>query len=278
MYISIDIGGTNTRVALSKNLKDIEAFETFPSQPDLKSQKVKIKQTVDALCQGKKVIAYAVGIAGFIDTKNCSIINSPNYKILNGTNVKELVSASEDVPVLCLNDTKIAGLGESILGSGKNCNVVAYLALGTGVGGSLVVNQKLDDRSYEPGHQIIKFDDILADGLEIYGSYEAYASGTAFFKNYGVRPRDCKDAKIWHEYGKKVGIGLQNVIFMWNPDCIVIGGGMAKHFDEFLPGIESHLNRLDFINLPRIFKAEFTEGSGIVGGFVYLSQQGYKAI
>lgn len=277
MYISVDIGGTNTRIASSFNLKDVVSFETFPSEQNLDTQKAKIKQTIELVSKGENVKAYAVGIAGIIDKENCRIRSSPNYKILDGVGVHDLLGVGKNVSLFCLNDTKMAGLGEANLGAGSLYDSVAYLALGTGVGGTIINNKKIDEKSYEPGHQIVNFDAKITDGLGLTGTYEMYASGTAFFNKYKLRPHECKDPAIWAEYGNNVGVGILNLILMWSPDCIVIGGGMSKYFDEFMPTVRDYLKNLNVIDLPPIVKAEFGQGSGIVGGFVYLSLQGYKS-
>lgn len=275
MFISIDIGGTNTRVASSEDLKNILDFEIFPSQQVLTEEINLLEEKIKKVSQGKNIEAIILGVAGIIDTKNCVIIKSPNYSILNGIKAKDLIKSFGTSKIYLLNDTVLAAFGEAVLGAGIGYKKVAYLALGTGVGGAFVYNGKIDvDRIYEPGHQIVNFDAESRDGLGVVGSLETFISGTAFQHLYGMYPHECTDPLIWSEYGKRVAMAINNLIFMWDVDCVVIGGGMSKHFDKFYSQIAlADFNNFDFITPPKVLKAKFEQGSGISGGFAYLFSQ-----
>jgi fructokinase len=165
-------------------------------------------------------------------------------------------------------------LGEAVLGAGKDFKNVAYLSLGTGVGGAYIEDKQISNpaRLFEPGHQIVDLGSDIADGFGIKGTLETFISGESFKKRYKVLPHECNDEKVWFEYGRYVGLGIHNMTMLWSPQCIVIGGGMSKYFDKFLPGIENFLVDSKFVDLPKILKAEFGQGSGIVGGLVMISQ------
>lgn len=275
MFIAIDIGGTNTRVAMSHNLKDIDIVETFLSQSDFINEQKLIRETIQRVSKDEEVQSISIGVAGLVNRKTCVIESSPNYPTLNGKKIDSLVEGvSGNFTVACANDTELAALGEAVLGAGKNYKRVGYLSLGTGVGGALIEHQKINDfpHLFEPGHQIINFDSDIVGGFGINGSLEAYVSGPSFKKIYKQDPRSCVDTKIWLEYGKKVGIGLHNLMLVWSPDCLVIGGGVSENFDKFIVGINSQLKLTSFIKIPPILKCEFGQGSGIVGGFVLISQ------
>jgi glucokinase len=274
MFISIDIGGTNTRVASSKNLRDIDATETFPSQRDLEEEKKLLAQAINKLVGENKLDAIALGVAGIVDRENCFIHQSPNYKTLDQINIKDLLSSFNNVPLFCGNDSEIACLGEAILGAGSAFKNIAYLSLGTGVGGDFIENKQLSNpaRLFEPGHQIVDLGSEIADGFGVKGSLETFISGESFKKRYKIQPHECKDEKIWFEYGQHVGLGIHNMTMLWAPECVVIGGGMSKYFDKFIGGTQEFLSKSTFVNLPKILQAEFGQGSGIVGGFVYISQ------
>jgi glucokinase len=275
MFISIDIGGTNTRVASSQNLKDIVATETFPSQKTLDDEKTRLAQALQKLSNGNTLSAIAFGVAGIVDKETCFIEQSPNYKVINQINVKDLLGeAAKNVTIYCGNDSEIACLGEAVLGAGAKFKSVAYLSLGTGVGGAMIENGHVSNppKLFEPGHQIVDVSSSLSDGFGVKGSLETFISGESFKKRYNVQPHECKDEKIWFEYGRNVGLGVHNMTMLWSPDCIVIGGGMSKYFDNFISGVNDFLQGSNFIKLPKILKAEFGQGSGIVGGFVLISQ------
>lgn len=274
MFISIDVGGTNTRVASSRNLRDIEATETFPSQKILGDEKKLITQAIAKLTGNTKIEAIAFGVAGIVDKEKCFIEKSPNYKAINEINVKDLFGNVGQIPIYCGNDSEIACLGEAVLGAGVGYRSVAYLSLGTGVGGAYIENKQISKpaRFFEPGHQVVDLSSDIADGYGIKGSLETLISGESFKKRFKILPHECNDEKVWFEYGRGVGLGIHNLTMFWNPDCVVIGGGMSKYFDKFLPGVRNFLADLTFITPPKILKAAFEQGSGIVGGFVLISQ------
>lgn len=274
MFISIDIGGTNTRVASSRNLKDIDAVETFLSQKTLEDEKKLIAQAIAKLAGKENIEALAFAVAGIVDKEKCIIERSPNYKVLEKISVKELLGVATKASIYCDNDSEMACLGEAVLGAGKAFKNIGYLSLGTGVGGAYIENKKISTtpKYFEPGHQIVNIDSNVADGYGIKGSLETLISGESFKKMYKAMPHECSDEKIWFEYGQNVGLGVHNLIMLWSPECIVVGGGMSKYFDKFLPGIQDFLSALTFVNIPKILKSEFGQGSGIVGGFVLISQ------
>ncbi len=274
MFISIDVGGTNTRVASSRNLRDIDATETFPSQKILYEEKKLIIRAITKLAGNNKIEATAFGVAGIVDKEKCFIRKSPNYEAINEVDIKGLLGDIGQTSIYCGNDSEIACLGEAVLGAGANFIGVAYLSLGTGVGGAYIENKQISTPSkfFEPGHQIVDLSSDIADGYGIKGSLETLISGEAFKKRYKILPHECNNERIWFEYGRHVGLGIHNLTMLWNPECIVIGGGMSKYFNKFLPGVQDFLANLTFINLPEILKAEFEQGSGIVGGFVLISQ------
>ena len=279
MFISIDVGGTNTRVASSRNLRDIDVIETFPSQKILDEEKKLITQAITKLAGNNKIEATAFGVAGIVDKEKCFIKKSPNYKTINEINVKDLLGDVGQMPIYCGNDSEIACLGEATLGAGAGFRSVAYLSLGTGVGGAYIENNQISkpSRFFEPGHQIVDLSSDIADGYGIKGSLETLISGESFKRRYKVLPHECNDEKIWFEYGRGVGLGIHNLNMLWNPECVVIGGGMSKYFNKFLPGVQDFLIDLTFIAPPKILKAEFEQGSGVVGGFVLISQAiGYR--
>jgi len=273
MFISIDIGGTSTRVASSINLSDVESIETFASSRDIEVQKKLIQSAINKISGQKSVAGFAVGIAGVINVEKCAVEKSPNYSNLNGIFVRDLLgSVPSDVKVVCCNDSKMAAIGESVLGAGKSYNKVAYVSLGTGVGAALVINKKIDDNAFEIGHHVVDVSSDIQDGFSISGSFETLASGTAFKRMYGISSSDCTDKKIWHEYGKNVAVGLLNITLFWNPDCIVIGGGVADNFEDFIEGTRAYFSKINFTKTPKIIKSTFGQGSGVVGGFVLLNQ------
>jgi glucokinase len=131
------------------------------------------------------------------------------------------------------------------LGAGRGAEIVFGITLGTGVGGGIVINNKIyrgaTGSAVEAGHMTIKFDGLKCSCGNL-GCLEAYCS-EKFFKKKGISPKEAaKKAKagnkfalkIFKDYGKNLGVGLSNIINLLDPEIIVLGGGISKASKFFL--------------------------------------------
>lgn len=276
MYISIDIGGTNTRVASSKDLSNIYKIEKFSTPSGLDLLKNQILSAVPRVSDADEIKGFSVGICGIIDPKNRKIKKVPNCKMLDGISFDYFFSDKyPDVPLFIQNDAALACLAESVLGSGKNYEIVAYITLSTGLGGRCLKRQKICpiQNMSEPGHHIIDMYSDFEDGAGIKGSFEAYCSGLGFERLYGMAPVDCDDEKIWVKYGKNLSVGLTNVIAMWDPQVIVLGGSISNRFDLFMPSVNLELKKITAFEIPPIVKSVFMDNAVLIGGLVLIKKK-----
>ena len=274
MYISIDIGGTNTRIASSENLKDISELTIFDSIHSLPEQKAKIEETINILAGGRPIEGICVGVPGVVVRETSAIQRAPNYPELNGVLLSDLLSAFSGSKLVLENDAALGALSEAVRGSGVGYYSVAYLTLGTGVGGALIENSEINKnrKVSEPGHMIINFDNTASDNLGYVGSLEAYTSGLSFENLYGQKADTCVDRGIWLRYGNNLATGISNIVLLWGPDIIVIGGGISDKVEYFIDGVSSKLKDYNFFAPPKIVKSAFEDKSGVIGGFVQLEQ------
>lgn len=274
MYISIDLGGTNTRVAASKDLKNIDKVERFSTQNDLETQRARITQAIHNVTRyAPEVIS--IGAPGLVDQNNHKFGNIVNVPYLNNLNFQKVLAEEyQGLRFVGANDAALGGLGEAVFGAGKEFNTIAYLTISTGVGGIRIAEKKLDllQPYWEPGHHIIDVGGAVDTKVHMYGTFEAYVSGQAFQRNYGKAPQNCEDPEVWYDYGQKLANGLINVCAFWAPECIVIGGGLSNKFDAFIESVKEHFLRQNFFPLPEIRKAELGDNSGVYGGFAYIQQ------
>lgn len=275
MYISIDIGGSKTRIAFSNNLKSLDATEKYDSEKDLSRQISKISEIVKKNTLGGIISGVSIGIPGTMDQKAKKFLSVPNYKILDGIDFGTFAEIfGTEATVLFSNDAKLACLGEATTGAGKQYRSVSYLTLSTGVGGCLIKDGKINaDDVFEPGHHIINLDDEFIDNSGIRGSLEAYLSGTGFYKRFGILPEDCADQKIWDIYGEILGAGILNLACFWNPDVVVLGGSISiNKFESFYTSLQNYLDNHPKIHLPKVKKTELEDDAGLIGGFVHLEK------
>lgn len=276
MFVSIDIGKSNTRIASSKDLKTIQKIEKFPTNPSLTEQKKILKDLIYKVSEGEQVKAICIGMSGLLDRVSKTFYKINTYPELNKMPFQLFLQDifTGNPQVVIENDALLAAYGEALRGSGKEFDIVAYLTLSTGVGGARIPFKEIDYSYYfsEPGHQI-----IIQDGNEDpfcgqKGCLQSYVSGTAFEEIYKVKPEECNDEKIWSSYSKNLASGIINIISMWSPEVVIIGGGLSQKFDFMYPGLLENLEKQTFFPVPEIRKCALGDESGLHGGFAYLAK------
>lgn len=190
--------------------------------------------------------AIGISTAGQVNAKDGSIIyansNIPNY---TGMQIKKELEALFHVPVTVENDVNCAALGESVYGSGKSYDDFLCLTYGTGVGGAIVQNKKIYHGS---GFSAGEFGGIVTHGsINLYsqnqdvfgGCYERYASTSALVRTLSAYDPSLvsgklifenlnrKDVKVFiDQWIDEIILGLITIIHIFNPSCIVLGGGI----------------------------------------------------
>jgi glucokinase len=256
MIIGVDIGGTEIKAGIVSNNKILK-------KAVLKTGKTK-KEVVNNILKSinrlfsKKIKAIGVGCPGPADYEKGIIGKTPNLP-LKGVNLKKIISKKFKKRVVISNDANCFVLGEAIRLKKRNA---VGLTLGTGVGGGIVINGKLyrgNGNAGELGHCTIKFDG--PKGI-INGDLESYISAKAIRRDYGKSPDRLKSGKAWNSVGEKLGIGISNLINAFDPDVIVLGGGISRAFNLFKNGMNKEINKRAIRKVP-IVKGK--EDSGIIG-------------
>lgn len=272
MYILFDIGGTKMRVVSANREKFLAEPIVVNTPQDFNEGVETLKRIVGNLSHGEKIEAIVGGIAGPLDAEKTMLVKSPNLSGWVGHDIKKALAEAFAVPVSLANDTALVGLGEANFGAGRGKSIVVYMTISTGVGGVRIVDGAIDKNvlGFEPGHQIIDPDNSLCP--ECAGNdLEAYVSGTAVEKRFGVKPYDIHDDAVWDELAKFLAYGLHNTILHWSPDIIVLGGSMMKEIGIPLPAIRKHLDEIlkIFPTPPQIEKAELQDFGGLYGALFF---------
>ncbi|MCE9642935.1 MAG: ROK family protein [Candidatus Andersenbacteria bacterium] len=266
MYIAFDIGGTNTRIAISKDGKTLNKPSIYPTPQDFDTGIQKFIETVKNISGNEPITAIAGGIPGPMDPQKTMLLKAPNLKGWNNKPLKALLEKELQTQVFLENDTAMWGIGEATRGAGQGFAIMAYVTVSTGVGGTRIVHEKIDAsaQGFEPGHQII---DLAGPecGCGGNGHLEAFISGTALQKKYGKAPKEIKDAQVWDETAKYLAIGLLNTAVFWSPHCIVLGGSIMKDIDIDL--VQTYMREYNHIlpTLPAIKKSTLGDEGGLIG-------------
>lgn len=279
MYILFDIGGTNMRIALSKDGETFGEPRIIETPKDFDAGMLALKGIATELLGGEKLLAAGGGIAGTLSRDRTKFLNGPHLQGWNGKPIKAALEEALGAPAFIENDTAIVGLGEAVAGSGRNHSIVVYMTVSTGVGGVRIVDKTIDVSAmgFEPGHQIIDADGTLyktsvcGTGLD----FESAISGTAISARYGKKPYEITDEAFWEEMARILAYGLNNTIVHWSPDIVVIGGSMMKKIGIPVDRVRAHLKGIlsIFPELPAIEHSELGDIGGLHGALYYVKQQ-----
>lgn len=273
MFLVFDIGGTHTRIAASHDGYAVEKPITFNTNPNNFEAGINELLSHAQRIVGKDLRAIAGGVPGPLNGKKTHATRAPNIPGWNDMPLKSRLEEALGVPTHLENDTAMTGLGEAMLGAGIGHQAVAYLTVSTGVGGCLIINGSFTESAFgfEPGHQIIDADGPLCNcGGK--GHLEAFISGASLKKRFGQAPEYIADPLVWSEVARYLAIGLNNVLTLWSPHIIILGGAVMQRID--INTVRDHLETLVtiFPVIPPIASATLGEMGGLLGSLEYLKR------
>jgi predicted NBD/HSP70 family sugar kinase len=265
MYLLFDIGGTKARFAISNNGTSFDEPLVIDTPKNYTEGILAFDECVKTVTKGQK-IKKAIGCfpGAMVNGKVFSTPNLPDYegKLL----IYELERIFGVVPHL-ENDADMAALGEAVYGAAKGFDIVAYITVSTGIGGGLIVDQKIQKKRYgfEPGHQIINYKtkETLHDLI----------SGTALEKKYHKPAKEIKEPEIYDWISELLGVALMNTIIHWSPDVLVMGGSITKDIDLGDVEREIQKNLKVFPQIPVLKRTELGAYNGIWGALAMLQSE-----
>lgn len=277
MYGLFDIGGTNTRVAVSRDLKSFEKPMMFDTSQNYAEGITAITDAIKKASGGGKITHVAGGIRGPLLPDRSGISHDDVLIDWQGKPLVGDLGKIVDAPVSLQNDAALAGLGEAHFGAGKGFRIVAYHTISTGMGGARIVDGKIDtaSRGFEPGHQTIDADQTLCPTCKS-ADLEDLVSGTALEKRFNKKPYEIPQGDpVWDELAHLLAHGLKNTTVYWSPDVIVLGGSMIVGDPRILlADIKRHTKALldDLMPCPPIKDATLDDAGGLYGAMTLLSQ------
>lgn len=272
MFVAVDIGGTHLRIAVSKDGKKIDKKRRFHTPLKYDDGLDLIQESIEELTLGKIPKQIVVAAASPIDYLKGQLIKPPALPKWSGHSIRKELEIRLHTKVELENDALLAALGEAYSNRKRQkTKILGYITLSTGIGGGRIVDGQIDrhEDSFEPGHQILDPKGRFWPGCGQNGCFEALGSGRAFEITYGVKPEFCEDFKIWEEHAKVVSQGLVNVITLWSPEVLVLGGSLIKAGHKFTdPLIHFTQNDLKIFPSPKIELSKLGDDNGLLGGFI----------
>lgn len=284
--IGIDIGGTNSRVALvDENLNLVERVQFPTDAQDPFVTMDKIAETIKSF--DKPIVGIGVSCPGPLDLKAGSIISTPNLgEKWWGVNIPQTIEERTGIPAWLENDANLAALAEAVVGEGKDRNYVQFFTISTGVGSGQVINKKIYDGAHGFAHEVancIMWKEGPAHGSIIPGGIEAIASGTAITKRaqkagldlvHAGQVNDLANAgnetaqKIMDEAKEYLANFIATVIAITDPEIIILGGSVACKIDGFVDDLQERVVKKVFPPLKpyvNLRKTTLNEDSGLLG-------------
>ncbi|MEM5874673.1 MAG: ROK family protein [Candidatus Aenigmatarchaeota archaeon] len=288
MYLLLDIGATNLRIAIaSKNKIKSKYVIKNPGN------EIEIVKFVESFIKKfDKIEKIGIASVGPLDYKKGIILNPANLPIGN-FKIVEIFEKKFNIDTYLINDCNAAVLAEKYFGSGKKFQNLVYVTFSTGIGGGAIVDGNLllgkDGNAVEIGHIVIDFEERLKCGCGSYGHWEAYCSGKNipnFIKNYlGLnlnysaeqlfnlaKNKDKKASEIVEKIGELNAIGIANVINCFDPEFISIGGSIALNNKELIiKPIKEKVKNYTINRVPQITVTKLGDEICLFGVLVYLS-------
>ena len=301
MKIGIDIGGSHVAIGLINGNGKIIAKEDQDLNNDLRSKDYckklvnTIIELITKILEEKKIDIKEIRLIGMAIPGTVSethIIKAKNLHIKDFNIVSE-INKYFNIPIVLRNDAKCAAIAEKEYGSLKKYDDALFLTIGTGIGGAVYLGGKLlkpkKYEGFEIGHMVIKKDGIKCNcGRK--GCFEKYASMKTFkdriqnkFNNKNLTGKEIKELltdkyyqkeieEIIDEYIEDLSIGLANLINIFEPEVISIGGGFVHFKDILLEKLVNKLNKEDMLfnnqAVPKIITAKLKNDAGIVGSVI----------
>ncbi len=304
--IGVDLGGTKILAGLIEKETGKVLFDAKNKTKKEKGNKKigeKILETIDDVLEISniplsEISSIGIGLAGQVDREKGILINGVNLECKD-FNVKELVEKKYNIPLFAGNDVEVAALGELKFGAGRGFKDIVCIFVGTGIGSSIIKDGKIhlgaSGSAGEIGHIIVDLNG-RACSCGAHGCLEAYASRSAiesrilgavkkgrksiiteFTSTSSISSKhikkslDARDEIVTQYVNEAIEYlsgGIASVMNFYNPELVILGGGLIQSVDEFYLGTIKKA-RAKALPVPasvtQFKKAELGDFSGVIG-------------
>lgn len=310
LAIGLDLGGTQIRAALvdrAGNVVERQAVATAATAGPqvVADQLAAMARAVSEGIAADRLAGVGICSPGPLDAANGKIIWAPTLAGFHEIPISEMLQERLDLPVLLENDGIAAAIGEWRFGAGCGLANLVYVTVSTGIGGGVIGDGRvLRGRLGLAGHvghmTILPDGDLCSCGNR--GCWEALASGTAFTRRARLRcsetgiglgaaemaARDVFEAarrgdalalELVAEEADLLGVGVTNLLHLYSPEIVIIGGGIANGYDMLEPGITARVQASampPFRDVP-VVAAALGDNAGLVGAAAMVLDAGSRA-
>lgn len=308
--IGVDLGGTRLRVALADLSGTIVRRRTVLTLAEEGRNAVirRIVAEVRAVLEPSplpELLRVAVAVPGPVDPWRGMVYRPPNLPGWGDLPLRQILEEDLTVPVLLGNDANLAALAEYRYGAGQGCRHLVYVTVSTGVGGGVIDAGRLLLGTWggasEIGHMTIDLNGPRCS-CGNFGCLEALASGTAIAQEAGRRiaagsasilvershgeleridaamvvEAAMRGDQLAHSVvrwaGYNLGVGLANLMHLYDPQVIVVGGGVANAWDLLAPELGRAVRERAmeaYANRTQILRSQLGDDVGVLGAIAF---------
>lgn len=298
LAIAVDFGGTGIKIGVTRGAELVDKAAPLPTQ-DFDSP----ESIMAAMCATMKelqrkhpqVVAVGLGMPGWVDFYKGVLYQLTNVPVWNHqVPVREVMERELELPVVLDNDANCMGYAEWKLGAGRGLDSLLCLTLGTGIGGCIVVHDRIlrgrNISAAELGQTSVAFDGRVGPfgnrgAVEEYiGHNEFTADAVARYAEAGIRKTvpecspyqlelaaragDAIALQLYRDFAEKLGCLIMNMIYAFVPSACIIGGGVSKAGDLLFNPLQACLKEqlfpVHYENL-RLLPARFGADAGLIG-------------
>ncbi len=308
MYrIGIDLGGTNIKAGVVNDQYEIVASAWCKTRLPRPSQEILMDMARMAREAAEKagltmddIASVGIGIPGTCNADTGVVEYACNVQFEN-VPVRDIMHGLLGKDIYIENDANAAALGEALAGAAKGAQSAVCITLGTGVGGGIIIDGRIyggfNFAGAELGHIVINEGGELC-GCGRQGCWEAYASATARINQTrramvnhpeskmweiagdldkvdgrtafdGMRAEDAVASQVVDTYIQHIACGLINVINIFQPEVLCIGGGICKEGETLMKPLREHIERERYskysTHQTRLCVAQLGNDAGIIG-------------
>ncbi len=311
-YVGIDFGGMSAKAGLFDAKSKLIAKDTVKTSKDdnYVTTVAKMAQLVKKLCadQGialKNVKRVGLASPGVIDSEEGVVVRWGNYDWSDKPLAKDM-RAALGVDVRVVNDANAAAYGEAVYGAAKAYRNSILITLGTGVGSGIIIDGKLFEGAQgagaEAGHMVIQVGGVPC-GCGRRGCFEQYASASALIRDTKKAMFEDKESSMWELVGKDpekvdgrtafdaakagdataqkvvknyimyLGEGILNLVNIFRPDAVIVGGGICNEGEYLLAPLRKYVAERLYVGVDRVplalNRAALGNDAGIYGALAF---------
>ena len=307
-YLGVDLGGTNIAAGVIDEQYNVVAQKSIPTKAGRSVEEI-VKDIADLSAAVSQEVgltmadfsSWGIGTPSYVDPKTHLLVHVNNLGWKN-VPIFDYLNKYTDIPIYIENDANCAALGEALAGAAQGHKNAIMLTLGTGVGGGIILNNRVysgaDMLGTELGHTKLVFDGEQCNCGQR-GCMESYCSATALIRHAKEAIVKYPNSLIWklckgnqdnisaktvfdaqaqgdicathlvEQYIEYLSGGLSTFVTIFRPEIVIIGGGVAQAGQVLLEPLQKALYKNTFaateIGVPPIVKAKLGNEAGIIG-------------